>query len=164
MQQEILFTGAQGLLLPDLGLGPQEISLQQMVQFRLGEPPLNILMFVLKIGSFTIDMTTASGTQAVTGLGFSPKSLHFTAAVDGGTWLSHGLDDGTTHIGWSYIVASSSNNSNYWNTTSINNYDGAGVTMYQGYVSSLDADGFTITWTKTGSPTGVMRIFYHAFR
>ena len=118
----------------------------------------------VKVGVFTINTTTASGTQAVTGLGFTPKSLDFIAAIDGGTWMSHGIDDGTTHLCHSYIVSASSNTANYWSTYSIVMYDGAGTTMYQGIVSSLDVDGFTITWTKTGSPTGTITIIYKALR
>jgi hypothetical protein len=31
-------------------------------------------------------------------------------------------------------------------------------------VTSFDSDGFTVTWTKTGSPTGTATVTYTAIR
>jgi hypothetical protein len=42
-------------------------------------------------------------------------------------------------------------------------YDSLGNYYFSNAVSS-DADGFTITWTKVGSPTGTAELEYMAFR
>ena len=35
---------------------------------------------------------------------------------------------------------------------------------YQASLSTFDSDGFTLTWTKTGTPTGTLTVNYLAFR
>ncbi len=116
----------------------------------------------VKVGSFTRDVSTASGNQAVTGVGFKPRALIFMAAlpaVTGG--ISTGVDDDT---------AAGSNRgtttaSQFDTTTSISiMVVHSGGNFYQGVVNSLDDDGFTIAWTKTGTPTGTATVVYLALR
>ena len=104
------------------------------------------------------DMATASGTQAVTGVGFQPTCV-FTLAVGNGIIgeVSVGFTDSSSAEG------SVQNDEN--RTAGAWAYDNSfirivknGSDIYQGQISSYDADGFTITWTKTGSPTGTMMI------
>lgn len=114
-----------------------------------------------KVGSFTRDISLASGTQAVTGVGFSPKALFFIANVDSlSTKPSVGVDDATTAGGWgirsTFSAVDYSANSIIFRTATSDDY--------LGKLSSLDSDGFTITWTKTGSPTGTATIVYIAYR
>ncbi len=40
---------------------------------------------------------------------------------------------------------------------------GAGVS-YDGTITSMDNDGFTIAWVKTGAAAGTISVFYLAFR
>ncbi|HAG50554.1 MAG TPA: hypothetical protein DCL42_04370 [Deltaproteobacteria bacterium] len=122
----------------------------------------------VKVGQFSRDMTTASGTQAVTGVGFQPKGIILVANRKNQPDLSIGFDDGSkgavlwdnrldttadtytnyhdsgSHSGSIQIVQGSSNN-------------------YNGYISSFDTDGFTVTWTKNASPTGTLDVNYMAF-
>lgn len=117
-----------------------------------------------KEGSTTRDMTTASGTQAVTGVGFQPTLVLFFYAVSGNAAWGIGYDSGSSPK----TVADAHNSSANTMATSNNSIraimGSAGVTEYTGIISSMDADGFTITWTKTGSPTGTLSIFYIAFK
>lgn len=116
-----------------------------------------------KVSSFTRDISL-TGTQAITGLGFSPKAVIFFATVESAVGrASWGMDDdavGTCIVDYgavttdTYVVAGSS---------SISMTIASGVEAY-GSISSLDADGFTLTWTKAGSPTGTAVIKYIAFR
>jgi len=46
-----------------------------------------------KAGSFTYNLTTASGTQSITSVGFQPAALIIIAAVVGAEGLSVGLSD-----------------------------------------------------------------------
>jgi hypothetical protein len=120
------------------------------------------------IGSTTRDMSTATGTQAITGLGFKPKLIIF---------LANTLTTGQASIGFSQLprtAASPSSNTNINSRTAtsagtyslnaggIFAWQGAG-TYYTGSIDSLDADGFTISWVRTGTPTGTLDISYLAF-
>lgn len=113
-----------------------------------------------KVGSFSRDMTAASGTQAVTGIGFQPKAVIFLAVYTvTSSSLSVGIDDGTT-----------SGEVNIFNASVT--YDGAsgrsialgdGTNFQRGPVSSFDSDGFTINFSKGGTPTGTATVYYLAF-
>ena len=112
-------------------------------------------------GSFTRDMTLAAGTQAITGVGFSPKSAEFFGSKIGAnagvtlgfsTAAVHGsVDESDVANVWAASIARSIQ------------FEATGV-EYKGYVSSFDSDGFTITWEKTGSPTGTLTINYRVLR
>lgn len=117
------------------------------------------------IVSFTRDMSTASGTQAVTGVGFKPKAANFNSAVNGSTTISYGFDDGTTAQHWISVIQGGLP-TYYGEGGSSIHYDatGADTNAYRGKVSSWDSDGFTITWTKSGSPTGTIRVYALVYR
>ncbi len=101
--------------------------------------------------SHTRDMTAASGDVAYTGYGFQPTSLIIMAGgsiEEGPSW---GFGDVNLsekmffkHLDYTFVS----------NTSAI-------VGLWQSYTSvgqtavlkSLDADGFTLTWTKTGTPS-----------
>lgn len=112
-----------------------------------------------KVGTFTYDLTTASGNTVVTGVGFQPKAILALAVVGATSKASFfGMSDGTSQgcIMDENPVASGTydqNNSLIWILS------GAGA--YQiGSCTTFGSDGFTINWTKTGSPTGTARIYY----
>lgn len=109
------------------------------------------------IGSFTRDTATASGTQAVTGVGFKPTHVRFTMGEHGATTRSWGLDDATNFE----VIAFQADTSNMSisSTRSIYSIE-SGSVHYSGKITTLGSDGFTITWTKTGSPTGTITIDY----
>lgn len=125
-------------------------------------PATGLTAFSKKIGSFTIDTSTATGTQAVTGVGFQPQLLLLVACQSGSNEVSIGVSDGTSKWSMAYDVAGSS-----WVTStsySIQDLQGAPTHKYEGTVSALGADGFTVSWTKTGSPTGTLTVLYFALR
>lgn len=118
----------------------------------------------VKVVSFQRDVSTASGNQSVTGVGFQPKGAIFVMGISGNAArASIGVDDGTTagsiygNAGGTVGQFNVVNESIYANTTD-------GATAYQGHVTSWDSDGFTIAWTKTGSPTGTITIKALCFR
>ena len=111
-----------------------------------------------KTGSFTRDLTLAAGNQAVTGVGFVPKVLIIFASVVNTHRASWGMDDasGPNCI---YDVHITTNDSYNAAAFVIYLHEGAGV-FSTGVVASFDADGFTITWAKSGAPgasTGNMK-------
>jgi len=114
-------------------------------------------------GVFFRTMTDPSGTQAITGVGFKPKFVLFQANTNGGNAFSIGQDNG------SFRGSTYANDGNIATgmagTTSSSLNIHTGVSIYQrGLISSLDIDGFTITWTKLGSPTLTGEIHFSAFK
>ncbi len=115
-----------------------------------------------KVGSFTRDVTTASGNQAITGVGFVPKAIIILATINATAAMSVGFSDGTTHECLRDLVGLGANT--YGPATNLINLlvDGSNFTTAD--LSSFDSDGFTIAWTKTGSPTGTATLYYLALR
>jgi hypothetical protein len=116
------------------------------------------------VGSFTRNVTTASGTQAVTGVGFTPKIVRFRMAAIGTTQSSVGSGTATSN-GCVYTNRSGTAD-NYGASAHAVVADESGANIYTGTISSMDSDGFTMSWTRTGTPTtaGSMTIYFDAER
>lgn len=118
----------------------------------------------MKVGQFTINKATASGNVAYTGLGFKPKAVVFIAGRSD-AWNgqgSIGADDGTTA---GCLARESAGTMLNLTIASIALYDDVVPnTAYAGKINSLDADGFTIAWTRTGATGGTLSCTYIAFR
>ena len=104
-----------------------------------------------KIIAISRDMTLASGSVAYTGIGFQPTSMVAIGCINGSMPpLTVGIADSGR------------------NAFSLNQYGASAIQAVGGLlnitvspgvyqaaaVASFDADGFTLTWTKAGSPTG----------
>jgi hypothetical protein len=120
---------------------------------------------VMKIGSFTRDISTASGTQAITGVGFTPRAVIFLSGVNFGQQMSIGLDMGMA--AGAYVIGSmNAAAAGHWLATpAASIYFIAGESdNCNGRVQSFDSDGFTVIWTKNGSPTGTGQVYYLAIK
>lgn len=116
-----------------------------------------------KVGSFTRDVSIVSGTQAVIGVGFKPSLVMFSMVEDNAAKGSFfGSDDATVHK-CTFKYTDSANFALH-DSYSIVYTDTGGANYYIGAIQSMDSDGFTINWTKNGSPTGTISILYTAFR
>lgn len=116
---------------------------------------------VTAITSTTYDLSTASGTKTITGLAFRPSLVIFLASVAGAgtTVATVGYDNGTNAFSISKIDTkwqTSTANSIVMTTTAGNNQGG--------HITSFTADGFVITFTKTGTPTGTATIGFLAIK
>jgi hypothetical protein len=122
------------------------------------------LFGAFKVGSFTRDENTVSGTQAITGVGFTPRAVIF-FAVDAGqsNMASWGFDTLTNHCVILDYTNVTAGRYTYDTGTSISVAVSSG-NYYAGYVSAFGADGFTITWTRTGSPGGTLVVQYLAIK
>ena len=113
-----------------------------------------------KVVSFTHDASSTSN-QAITGVGFQPTCILF--------FMSKGYVTGWGSIGW---VDSGKTGNSYAdthnrtadtftkgakNTASILAMD-ADTVYTEGNVDTYDADGFTLTWNKSSTPTGTIYI------
>lgn len=115
-----------------------------------------------KAGSFTRDLTTASGSQSVTGVGFKPAAILAVGGIAGGggsTGATVGFYVPTSHIALEVLF---SVGTNLISTSSLAIIRTATGDLQSCTVSSLDDDGFTVSWTKTGTPTGTGTVGYLA--
>ena len=107
------------------------------------EDDINILGGRYAVGYSSRAATT--GTQAITGIGFTPKLIKIMAVYDGtipGAW-SNGRATSTTNEYCIYYRANGDTTYDY----SIINVSGTDVNVAQ--ISSFDADGFTLSWTTS---------------
>lgn len=114
----------------------------------------------LKIVTFTRVLSLASGAQSVTGVGFKPRLIVWqTALVGGGSFSSIGQSDGVTNSGVEDYQTGSQ---------ALVTYAGlqrdATANYQQFALTSFDVDGFTIAWTKFGTPTATATVFATCFR
>lgn len=131
-------------------------STGQFLKVAAGLPSWGINISV-KVGSTTYDSST-TGSLAVTGVGFTPKLmlvlLSYTGSSSAG--FSIGWTDGTTSGNFQQTNTGNTNQSNelavLWTT-----YAGTNAILA---LSSFDSDGFTLTKSKNGSPTGTATVTY----
>lgn len=114
-----------------------------------------------KVSNFSRDTSLATGTQAVTGVGFKPRAIIFLAVQGSTKEMSVGFSDGSSH-GALYQTSTAGTFSAA--SSAIVDDQTSGSDSYLGTVASFDADGFTISWTRTGAPTGTLTIYYLALR
>lgn len=108
-----------------------------------------------KIKTGTRDLTAATGDVAYTGVGFTPTSIIFNGALGAvATWGM--VDSAKTGDGINYKTGVS-----YFGHVAAGYGANTCLVVDQGSsnfqtasVKSFDADGFTLTWSKVGSPTG----------
>jgi hypothetical protein len=107
-----------------------------------------------KIITVTRDRTVATGSQAYTGCGFAPTAL---------IWLNNEADTNATILGVSDAALTSASlydpssvSNGFTIASSIGN--GLGVNNVTFVLTSYDSDGFTGTWTRTGTPGGTASI------
>lgn len=111
-----------------------------------------------KVILFTQNLSTTTGAVSTTGVGFRPKAAIFMGA-SGNTLASfNGVTDGTTQ-GCVYNQNGGGTGDVQGSNTSVMLFTTDGFTNISiAVLTSFDADGFTLTWTKTGSPTGTVSI------
>lgn len=114
-----------------------------------------------KIIAATKDMAAATADVAYTGVGFKPAAIIALAAINGTIQYSNGIADAGLTTGNLYNAQASTNA--YVDANFISLW-AAGGGAQTGTLKSLDADGFTMTWTKYLTPTGTVTIRFICFR
>jgi len=118
----------------------------------------------VKVGTFTRDTATASGNQAITGIGFTPKALLFMGGQSSSAEIGWGLSDGTNEQDLFDRHNVGANGYGIGNNRAMTFVED-GWKDYSATVASLDSannGGFTLTWLRTGTPTGTLTIMYLA--
>lgn len=117
--------------------------------------------FAIKTGNTTHDIS-ATGTQAIT-VGFQPTMVLIFQALASNR-ASVGLDDGTRQFCIYFPnLTDTSGASGASNANSIIAIASSG-NFATAKITSLDTNGFTLTWSKTLSPTGTATILYVAIK
>lgn len=118
--------------------------------------PAAALIPVVKYG--TRALAAASGDVSYTGYGGTPQAL-IILAQKAETMHSIGSGELTKDMFCFYLdgdVPKEANNMVVWLGSS---------TVYQrAAIKSYDSDGFTLTWTKAGAPTGTADLHIFAFK
>lgn len=113
-----------------------------------------------KVITATRDMTAASGDMSYTGVGFIPTSIQAHYTIETTTYGGRGFTDSSKtssnlRSDGSAVLAINSN--------LICSSSAAGG-FQEAIVKTFDSDGFTLTWTKTSSPTGTLKITFLCFK
>lgn len=147
------FTGTPAAPTAALGTNTTQVATTAFVQ---------AAKTAFKVVSFTRVMSLATGSQSVTGVGFTPRFIEFSTGIVGGSAFgSIGSSDGTTHNAAETSFAASS----VYPQVGMAGIQRDAAAAYQSFtVSSMDSDGFTIAWTKSGSPTATATVLATCFR
>ena len=114
----------------------------------------------IKIGSFTRDLTAASGDASITGVGFKPSNVIFISGWNNNSFAV-GFDNGTSAFHGVTVAGSCFHGT----VGSIRFVTSGGADATDGKIKSLDSDGFTVTYTLSNSQSGQTgTIYYIAFR
>lgn len=106
------------------------------------------------------DLSLADGNVAYTGYGFTPRGLiifafYYAAVITRSSW---GYSDNTKSCLSSVIVFTAAG---AMSSVQVPNFvisagSAVGSAYSQANVVSYDTDGYTLSWTKTGAPTGTL--------
>jgi len=113
----------------------------------------------IKIGTFSRDVAAASGSVEYTAVGFKPSVILLFVGIDGTYIDSKGMSNAVVN----YTLSRQQTNVCQLISTAIYLQISA-ADYHLANVSSMDVDGFTLAWVKTGSPTGTAVGYYIAFR
>ena len=111
-------------------------------------------------GTFERDLTAATGTVGYTGVGFTLGAIIFIGVKNTAVQSSIGFSNGTGNMS---IQERTSNGYSFDPASSMYIDDGSG-NLQKGSVLSVNSNGYVISWTKTGSPTGTASFMYLAIR
>lgn len=109
----------------------------------------------VKVVALTRDLAAATGDVSTTGVGFTPKVI-----------IAFGMIDVTPNACWGFSLQAVEGSifreyeatANFGECNSLQWLSTEAGARQVAVVKSFDADGFTLTWTKVGSPTGTAYI------
>ncbi len=114
----------------------------------------------VKLVQSTRDISLASGTQTITGAGFTPRSVSCVYAyVDGtGRGSINGASDGANHSCLGNLTNVTPGTWAFSGNRVIYITNGAGAIAEA--TIAFNSDGGVLTWTKTGAPTGTANLSF----
>ena len=116
--------------------------------------PQSVILPGVSFKAFNRNLADATNTVIYDSIGFTPSFIKFSGNINNTDTMAFGATDLVNRSQF-YIGSSGWNRSIGGGSDCLICFISAGNSV-QGNVDSFDVDGFTITWTKTGSPTGTM--------
>ena len=109
--------------------------------------------------TITYNMANATGTQVITGVGFQPRFIFFLGAAVLSGSVTNFTSIGAADTARNAMLLTSGLSGNGTHQILLNTAirlftDTTTGNIVTATVASYDADGFTLSWTKTGTPTG----------
>ena len=121
-----------------------------------------MISLITNVGSFTKD-ASSGGSQSIAGVGFKPATVLFLAVVNANPKASWGFSDSSRNAGSIADDSATTADSYTYSSNCIDiRFGSAGSASMQAVVSSYDSDGFTLSWARTGSPSGTITVYYLA--
>lgn len=114
-----------------------------------------------KLISIARDTATASGDVSYTGVGFKPTALVVLANIAGKT-NNHAIGMVDSALTEGSIIQDAAGA--FYSLPYLLKVESSGGNGQYCVVKSFDDDGFTLTWTKVGSPTGTIDVKVLCFR
>lgn len=116
------------------------------------------------VANATRDLTTGAGTQVVSGFGFTPSACegHGTTGAAASAYTTYsGKSDSALNQSALYasVGTVAINNSNFFGAV-----DATGANFSFGQITAYASNQLTITWGKTGSPTGTFSFSIRCFQ
>lgn len=116
---------------------------------------------VPKIINLTRVLSVASGNVSYTGTGFQPSAIHFLAGLTGNAstpWASVGFSDGSLNSMLAPFLGTGPGNFMETVNAGVISDNATGTNFQSFVVASMDSNGFTLTWTKVGTPTSTAAV------
>lgn len=115
----------------------------------------------------TRDLTTATGTQAITGMGFQPTSCHGSGQVTASLaqYITiRSVSDSVRNTQVTSVFSSTISSAGGAGGNFFVFGDTSGLNFNNASIQSYDADGLTLSWTKSGTPTGTASLNITCYR
>lgn len=112
----------------------------------------------------TYDLTTASGTQTVSGFGFTPSACDGFGAVNNGAFGAYTVWNAHSDSALNQSSISEAASDQFVQTQFFAPGDSTASNFQTGIISAYNSGSITITWTKTGSPTGIFTESIRCFK
>lgn len=117
-----------------------------------------------KVITFTRDIAGAAGDVAYTGVGFIPRAIIFQYSTTDAKCMGGGNVDSAKNMASYFSAQGAIYTAAVPTTGKCIYFSNAAGTDQQALLKTFDSDGFTLTWNKTGSPTGTGNVIAHCFR
>ena len=112
----------------------------------------------------TYDLTTASGTQTVSGFGFTPSACDGFGAINNGAFGTYTVWNAHSDSALNQSSISEAASDQFVQTQFFAPGDSTATNFQVGIISAYNSGSITITWTKTGSPTGIFSESIRCFK
>lgn len=111
----------------------------------------------IKLGTFDRDISLTTDL-AITGVGFTPKAVDFL------TYFSSAVSQGFDNVTAKYSITTYGTTPTYYSNSAGLQATVDGSNYMIGYISTMDSDGFTLSFSKVGAPTGSIAVYFKAYR